>query len=196
MTTPMQQEKQHYSPFSGFLPFFWLALSCVLGILFAYFTHIPAWVWILGTVISLSFWILTLTLPKQLSLTHLLRKWTRADQRLPGLILSAIFFFGGWRYGSTRPIITPEHVAFYNERGTIQLIGTLIQPPDPRDSHTNLMITVNSLRILNEDLPEYSSNQMSGLVLIQVKPWYKFEYGDQLLVTGPLDTPFESADFS
>ncbi|MEA3325979.1 MAG: ComEC/Rec2 family competence protein [Chloroflexota bacterium] len=196
MQTPSKKENKHYSPFSGFLPFFWLALACLGGILLAYLIKIPPWVWILGIAASLLLWVLILTLPKKLSLTHLLRKWTRTDRRLPGLILSAIFFVGGWRYAATRPVITPDHISFYNDRGMVQLIGTLIQPPDPRDSHTNLIVSVDSLRVLNEDLPEAASNQMSGQILIQVQPWHEFKYGDQLLITGQLETPFEGADFS
>jgi len=196
MQTPSQQKNKHFSPFSGFLPFFWLALACLGGILLAYLIKIPNWLWILGVSASLILLVITLALPKKLSFTHLLRKYLRSDQRLPGLVLSAIFFFGGWRYTVTRPVITPEHVAFYNGRGTVQLIGTMIKPPDPRDSHTNLVIAVDSLRMLNEDLAEVASNQMSGQVLIQIKSWQEFEYGDQLLITGQLETPFESADFS
>ena len=196
MTIPSSNKAKQQSPFSGFLPFFWLALSVILGIYLASVTYIPKWVWISGMSLSLLIYVVILALPRSLNITHFLRKATRSDQKLPGLILSAIFFLGGWRYIAAQPIINPEHIAFYNDRRTVQLIGTLVQPPDPRDNQTNLTIEVDSLRLLDQDLSEFASNQISGRVLIQAQTWEEFEYGDQLLVTGHLETAPEGADFS
>ena len=196
MDNASAQRKKQHSPFSGILPFFWLALAVLLGIFLASVTHIPKWVWITGMSVSLLIYALILALPRNLNITHFLRKWTRSDQKLPGLILCAIFFLGGWRFTAAQPIITPEHIAFYNDRGTVQLIGTLVLPPDPRDKHINLTLEVESLRLLDQDLSEFSSNQIAGKVLIQAQTWEAFEYGDQLLATGQLETPPEGADFS
>jgi len=190
-----KKAKQH-SPFSGFLPFFWLAIASLAGIFLASLTHIPIWVWILGFCTSLLIYGLTLALPKNLNFTHMLRKWTRSDHKLPGLILCAIFFLGGWRFAATRPVISPEHIAFYNDRGMVQLIGILIKPPDPRDNHINLIVEVDSLRLLDQELSDFASNEISGRILIQTQTWEDFTYGDQLMITGQLVSPIEGANFS
>jgi len=196
MTNPSHNKAKLHSPFSGFLPFFWLSIASLAGIFLASLTHIPLWVWILGFCTSLLIYALTLTLPKNLNLTHMLRKWTRSDHKLPGLILCAIFFLGGWRFAATRPVITLEHIAFSNDRGMVQLIGTLVKPPDPRDNHINLIIEVDSLRLLDQELSEFASNEISGRILIQTQTWEDFTYGDQLMITGQLVSPIEGANFS
>lgn len=189
-------EPQQHSPFKGFLPFFWLALACIFGVIFADAARFPTWVWGVGTLISILVWILTLILPVSLPLTHYLRKWTRADQRLPGAIVLLVFFLGGWRYAASQPKITPNHTAYYNDRGIVQIVGQVIQPPDYRDHTTNLIIQVESLLPLSDDQPNIPQEKLSGLVLLQVQPGSEWSYGYRVRVTGLLQTPLESGDFS
>lgn len=110
------------SPFQGFLPFFWLALACLGGILLADLVPIPAWAWFTGMAASILALVLAWRLPRRLVVTHHLRKWTRIEQRLPGVVLLAVLCLGGWRYAATRPVITPEKAANYNDRGIVQLV--------------------------------------------------------------------------
>jgi len=116
MPNPSQTEHPYRSPFQGFLPFFWLALACLGGILLADRVPAPGWIWLAGIGLSLLTLILAWRLPRSLVLTYHLRKWTRFDQRLPGALLAAVFSLGAWRYATVRPVITPEHAAYYNDR--------------------------------------------------------------------------------
>lgn len=196
MQVPSPNETQNGSPFKGFLPFFWLALVCMGGILLADKVKLPAWVWGAGAGLCTLIWILTHVLPKSLTLSHRLKKWTRSEYRLPGAILAAVFFVGGWRYTAAQPVVTPGHVAFYNDRGTVQVIGRIIQPPDNRDNQTNLTLQVESLLLVDDSWMQVSSEEVMGIILLQVKPGNEWAYGDRLGVTGQLQTPFESVDFS
>ena len=116
MSNPSCDENRHRSPFQGFMPFLWLALACLGGIVLADWMPIPGGGWGMGLALSLGTLLLAWRLPKSLILTYHLRKWTHFDQRLPGAILSAAFCLGAWRYATVQPVITPERAAYYNDR--------------------------------------------------------------------------------
>lgn len=196
MQSPSEPENIQRSPFQGFLPFFWLSLAALGGIWLADWLVIPSWVWILGLGLSLALWILARALPRAWVLTHRLIHWTRADRRLPGAVLAAFFFLAGWRYCSVQPEMGPNWIGFYNGRGVVQLVGDVVRHPDPRGTHTNLILRVRSLKLLAGE--EYSSlpEKFSGNVLVQVRVGGEWAYGDQISAEGALETPFESGDFS
>ncbi|MDY6847451.1 MAG: ComEC/Rec2 family competence protein [Chloroflexota bacterium] len=196
MQTSLPNEPKKYSPFEGFIPFFWLSIACVGGVVLADLLSAPVWVWMSGFTICLAAWGLACFLPKGLVFSHRLRRWTRADQRLPGVMLAIIFFVGGWRLTVTQPTKTPQSVAFFNGRETVQLIGLVIQPPDVRDSHTNLTLQVESLQPLARMPENFDPETVSGKLILQVPSNRDWAYGDRLLVTGKLTLPYESDDFS
>lgn len=196
MPNPSREENKNRSPFQGFLPFFWCALACLGGILLADMVHAPAWTWLTGMAISILALILAWRLPKSLVLTYRLRKWTRFNQHLPGALLAVVFFLGAWRYAALRPMVTPSHAAYYNDRGTVQLVGTVVKPPDYRDNITNLEVEVEQLLLFGQGHQPTNPEDITGRVLIQVQPGSEWAYGLRLMVTGPLSTPPEHADFS
>ncbi len=197
MSQPISPQKtKNRSPLQGFLPFFWIALAFTAGIILEDATKTPAWVWIIGFGLVLLSLILTVTLPKSLVLTHRLRRWTGAENRLPTAVLVAVACLGGWRLAVTHPTVTPAYVGYYNDRGTVQLIGTVVDAPDRRDSYTNLTVKVSSLRPLEAAVTQIRPVEVSGKVLVQVSPGENWQYGDQLQINGELQTPFDSADFS
>ncbi len=196
MQNPVAREKIRRSPFQGFLPFFWMALAALGGIWLADWLKIPRWSWIFGLGLSLLLWILTLTLPRRWALTHHLIHWTRADRRLPGAVLAVFFFTAGWRYCAVQPVMTPGFIGFYNGRGTVQLVGEVVRPPDPRDNQINLVVRVDSLNLLDEPHPSPDPEKIKGNVLVRVQPGRDWSYGDQIRAQGALETPFETAAFS
>jgi competence protein ComEC len=196
MQSPSEPEKIQQAPFQGFLPFFWLSLAALGGIWLADWLAIPSWVWILGFGLSLALWISARALPRAWALTHRLIQWTRADRRLPNAILAAFFFVAGWRYTSAQPEVGPYWIGFYNDRGMVQLVGDVVRPPDPRDTHTNLILRVRSLKLLTVETDAPLPEKISGHVLVQVRAVGEWAYGDQISAEGALETPFESGDFS
>lgn len=196
MSNAPREEKPPRSPFQGFLPFFWLGLAGLVGILLSDWLKAPAWVWLVGMAISLLGLILAWRLPKSLVLTHQLRKLTRFDRRLPGALVAAVFFLGGWRYAAVQTVLTPQDAAYYNDRGSVQLVGTVIEPPDYRDNITNLVVKVEHLHLFGEEQQPIPPGEITGRVLVQVHPGSEWAHGYRLMVTGPLSTPPEHADFS
>lgn len=196
MSIPSPENHIQHSPFQGFLPFFWLALACLGGIIMADLVAIPAWGWLTGMLLCLLALVLAWRLPVRLVLTHHLRHLTRADQRLPRAVLLAVVCLGGWRYAATRPVITPAWAVYYNDRGTVQLTGTVVSPPDFRDNATNLEVQVEQFLLLNNENQPALPEDISGRVLVQVHPGGEWAYGMRLQVIGQLRTPPESPDFS
>ena len=196
MQTSLPIEPRKFSPFKGFIPFFWLSITYTAGILLADLFSFPIWVWISGIAGCLSAWFLAHWLPRRLAITHRLRRWTRSDERLPAALLAAIFFLGGWRLTALEFTPTMETAAYFNDRDTVQIIGLVIQPPDVRDSHTNLTVKVESLNPLAGTPENFVPEEVSGIVLLQVPSNRDWTYGDRLQVTGKLSEPYESGDFS
>lgn len=189
------QEKSR-SPFQGFLPFLWLSLAFTGGIIIADIANIPPWVWGAAAASCILALILALTLPKSIQLTHRLKSLTGTHQRLPRAVLVAIFFLGGLRYAASRPVITVSSAAYYNDRGEVQITGLVVDPPDYRDRTTNLTVEVESLLPLDITVPLVDPDQVGGTILVQVQPGIEWAYGDRVRITGELQTPDESADFS
>ena len=184
------------SPLQGFLPFFWMALACTAGILVEDALQLPSWLWAAGFGLAVLSLILAYSLPKKFSFTHRLRQWIGADRRLPTAALIAIALLGGWRMAAALPTHTPRDLAYYNDRGTVQLIGTVVDAPDPRDTTTNLTVRVDQLRPLAAAATQVRSLEVSGKVLVQVPPGEDWAYGDRLRITGELEMPYDSRDFS
>ncbi|MDY6874241.1 MAG: ComEC/Rec2 family competence protein, partial [Chloroflexota bacterium] len=184
------------SPLKGFLPFLWMSLACTAGILLGDALSLPTWAWGAGFGTATLILILALALPKTWLFTHRLRALTGATRRLPPALLAAAFLLGGWRLATTKPNITPEHTAYYNDRGTVQLVGTVLDAPDPRDNGLNLTVAVTSLRPLEAASTQVKPLDVTGKVLVQVPPGENWHYGDRLQIRGKLQTPYEGADFS
>jgi competence protein ComEC len=189
-------QKISKSPFQGFLPFFWLALAFTIGILLADWIAISPWYWFGGVVVCVLVFSLGLALPKSMAITHQLRHWAQMDHRLPGVILAVTFFLGAWRYAATRPIITPNNAAYYNDRGKVQVIGEVVQFPEIRDRSINLVVEVQSMSLQGNGTQKIESPKVRGLILVQTQPNGDWAYGDVLRITGELQTPYETADFS
>ena len=189
-------DKPKRSPLKGFLPFLWLSLAALGGILLADWLAWPGWLWAVGCGLSVATLVLAKALPKSIAFTHILRKWTGADKRLPSVMLVALFFLAAWRYVAYQPKIIPGHIAYFNDRGRVELTGVLVEPPDIRDKTINLTVRVETMRLPVVGPGEDAVQEMEGLVLVQTSPGGDWVYGDRLVIRGELQTPSESGDFS
>lgn len=116
----------------------------------------------------------------------------RTDLNWPWLALLLALLLGGWRYFSVQPRVTPFHIAWFADRTyDVWVTGALAQPPDVRDTYTNLRLDVQSVDTGDGDLPAH------GLILARVEATdLNLDYGDIVRVRGKLQTPPENEDFS
>jgi len=178
------------------MPLFWISLVFLAGILLAHYIQIPLFVWILLTIASLL-----------LLLPAVYHRWTRiiptsVSNFTQQLKINSLFLYpllllfislGAVRYLISLPEINPSYIAFYNDRSAESVLdGVLMEPPDKRDTYTNLRLHI-------EQFNNVESNQITplhGLLLARISPGTSFTYGDRLRLQGHLVTPPENEDFS
>jgi competence protein ComEC len=174
------------------MPLVWISLSFILGIVAASLFTLSAKLW-LGMGLALLFIAILLTLFARLPrFSGNLFFESLSKINFIYLILPAFLFIGAWRYQIAQPDLKdPFHIAFYNDREyDILVTGTLAEPPDYRDTYTNLKINVEAVDSGSGDLPAY------GLILARIPQNQIYEYGQRVRVRGELTTPPENEDFS
>ncbi len=108
-----------------------------------------------------------------------------------GLISVTAVGFGGARYITAVPAITPSHIAHYNDGDEISLTGLVIAEPDVRDRSVNLRLRAETIT-----LPDGVETAVAGDVQARVFRYPEIEYGMRLQLTGRVETPPEFEDFS
>jgi competence protein ComEC len=178
------------------MPLFWLSLAFLAGILLAAYVQIPILAWILLAMASLL-----------LLLPTIYRRWARIippsisninrQLKITSLFLYPLLLLfislGAIRYLVSLPAVNPSYIAYYNDRPSESILeGVLTEPPDKRDTYTNLRVHIEQLQ------PAGSSQftAMHGLLLARISPDTSLTYGDRLRLQGHLVTPSENEDFS
>ena len=169
------------------MPLLWISLIFITGIIVSSLFSIPAYLWFIvgGAVLFVGI----LFLPTRFSSNPALKSYFNIPPIY--LILLGFFFFGAWWYQFRQPNINAFHIAFYNDRDYELLVtGTLVEPPDYRDTYTNLHLKVEAVDSGSGDLPAH------GAILVRVPAYETYEYGERVRVRGKLKTPPENEDFS
>lgn len=112
---------------------------------------------------------------------------------LARLILVLMFFFGIGliRFFLAEPQFTINNVGFYRDmESKIAIEGVLAAEPEFRNNAQYLQFDATKLVLPFKEI------DLSGRVLIKIKTFPRFFYGDRLLVRGNLQTPAEFEQFS
>ena len=167
-------------------PLLWISLAFLAGILIASQVHLAVIVWLILAIIALTAAIFHRPLSARLQFLNL------QPSTFLLLLLSIIaFFLGAARYQATIPHLTERHIAWYNDRDyEILVTGVITEPPDRRDTYTNLRLRVTEVNAGDEAL------SVHGLILARIPPGEVFHYGEVLHLRGHLQTPPEDEDFS
>jgi hypothetical protein len=128
------------------LPFFWPSLAFLAGIILSSQISLTYDIWIILAGIFLLFAFRPRYLAKRLHLST--KTYLIIVLSLVGLCL------GGLNYQLRLPKIDAFHIAWYNDREYDLLVtGTLDEPPDYRDTYTNLYVKVEAVDTGSGDLP-------------------------------------------
>ena len=112
---------------------------------------VSAYLW-LGIGLAILFVFILFRLPR-FSDNPISKFFTQSVHPL-SFILVISFFFGAFWYQFRQPNIDAFHVAFYNDRDYEMLVtGTLAEPPDYRDTYTNLQLKVEAVDSGSGDMP-------------------------------------------
>src|SRR4030042_1135610 len=178
------------------MPLLWLSLAFLSGILLVANIPIPLFAWILLVLASL-----ILLLPP----VH--RRWARIippplsnftqQLKITSLILLPLLLLsmslGAIRYLFATPVINPSFIAYYNDQPAESILdGVLVDPPDNRETYTNLRLRIEQLHPVGDD----QFTPVGGLILARISTGTPFLYGDRIRLAGHLETPSENEDFS
>ncbi len=163
------------------MPLLWVSLSFLSGIAINRFLHAPVYIWLIIVLIPIGIsWALRNSFPGLLKS----RIWLISAAGLALLL-------GAMRYQSTIHTTTPADVSWYNDRlYDILVTGRLTEPPDYRDTYTNLRVSVEQVDTGKQVF------KVHGLLLANIPPNQIFHYGDAIRLRGRLETPPSNEDFS
>jgi competence protein ComEC len=163
------------------MPLLWVALGFLIGIASNGMLRLSANEWVLIALIpALIVWGLSKKIPQV----------KRSTVAIFIASLAALLL-GAQRYQSTIHKLTPSDLAWFNDRKYETLVtGWVTEPPDYRDSYTNLRVQVQQI--------DTGKNvfDVSGLILVRVPANDVYHYGEMIRVRGQLETPPVNEDFS
>jgi competence protein ComEC len=173
-------------------PLLWVSLAFIAGILLAKLASLPLYVWLIFAFLTLVAVIFLRRSTYKLSNIHAFEHVKATPTTL--LLISACviaLFIGAARYQVTVPKLSVSQIAWFNDRDyDILVTGTLVEPPDYRDTYTNLR-----LRVEEVDTGKYQF-KVNGLLLARVQENQAYQYGERVRLRGRLQTPPEDEDFS
>lgn len=117
----------------------------------------------------------------------------RRDASLRLAAASALFLLLGMaRWIIAQPVVTPGHIAWYNDTGYALLTAVVADEPDERDTYTNLRVQVKTITPKNSQ-----SIPVTGLALLRTERYPAYHYGDTLEIFAKPETPpvFESFSY-
>lgn len=166
------------------LPLVWISLAFLAGIVLASLVSLSIWIWVGLTILFIALAIFVRIISTRFHLSSfILHPFS--------FILLFFLFLGAARYQFSIPKFDAFHIAFYNDRDYDVLItGYLVEPPDYRDTYTNLRLRVTNVDTGDRNLPA------EGLLLARVSNNQTYQYGDIVRLRGKLKTPPENEDFS
>jgi competence protein ComEC len=160
----------------------YLACAWLLGLYLSSLLQLPAWPMGVAAVLCIGASLACQRYPRaQLAQTRVLR--------LGGFCL-LMLSLGIWRYERASPILTPGPLAAYNDGDAVTLHGLIVNDPVARDRTTQMQIAVHELKGPTAWLP------ITGLVLVQTPSYQDYRYGDDVEISGQLETPSDYEDFS
>jgi competence protein ComEC len=184
METTSQQAPGKFFKLTAWMPLLWLSLAFIAGILLAGQLTLPVLVWLILAGGTLFIFVLLRILSGRLHIPI-------TPLFLFSPFVLVVFFLGAARYQSTIPRLDAHYIAWYNDREYEVLVtGTLADPPDERDTYTNLRLDVTGIDTGDGTMPVH------GLILARLLPGGDWHYGDVVRLRGHLKTPPENEDFS
>ena len=115
--------------------------------------------------------------------------WRERTIRLVSACCLALLL-GALRFNASIPQLNEHSLAHHNDTGWTTIRGIVVAEPDIRDRRTNLRVGAHEIRV------EDQWQDIEGTVLVQASRYPQYVYGDELEISGLLETPPELEDFS
>jgi competence protein ComEC len=156
---------------------FWFGIAWLSGIAFSASTDLLGWQWLILAGGSLGGAIAS-----------------RRQAFFRTLFQLLLFLtLGAARFQLSHPSLGQENISWYNDSGAYASIrGVVVDSPDIRDAYIGLRVEVEKIRFSIEE----AYRPVEGLILARSSRFLDWDYGDEVLVQGYLETPPEFETFS
>lgn len=147
--------------------------------------------WLLGICLASLFQVPTelIWLTAVLPAAGVILWWREPPIRLVGACCLALLL-GALRFNASIPQFNEHSLAHYNDTGWTTIKGVVVAEPDVRDRRTNLRVDAYQIQV------EDRWRDVKGTVLVQASRYPHYAYGDEVEISGLLETPPEFEDFS
>jgi competence protein ComEC len=141
-----------------------------------------------GSLIQVPAWLLALALPLLICAIFM-----RSQRRL--LITTAFCLLAlvgsAVRYQSSIQTVDYTSLQFYNGRGTVTVHGTISDSPETRTASMQFHFAADAIRVENR------TTAVQGNLLVRLPFYRQFKYGEELQLTGKLETApqFDGFDY-
>ena len=116
--------------------------------------------------------------------------WWRERPIRVGSACCVALLLGALHFNASTPQFDGHSLAHYNDMGWTTIKGIVVAEPDIRDRQTNLRVDAHQIQV------EDQWQDIEGAVLVQASRYPRYAYGDELEISGLLETPPEFEDFS
>ena len=175
------------------LPLLWISLALMAGMVLASVIHAHVLLWLLLTLLGLfsiypAYRLVPAVIPLRAGRAGL-------DLRRAAVVLAVVVvagvFLGALLFQLNVPPRSEDQIAFYNDAAYDVLVtGTLLEPPDVRDTYSNLRLQARELDAGKGPVT------VRGLLLARIPTSEDLHYGDSVRLRGRLETPPSGEDFS
>ena len=175
------------------LPLLWIALSLMAGMVLASVIYAPVLLWLLSALLGwLSIYPIYRLMPAVTPLhAGSVSLQLRREVMVMALASLSAVFLGALCFQLNVPPESQGQIGFHNDATHDVLVtGTLLEPPDMRDSYSNLRLQAREIDGGNGPMA------VRGLLLARVPSGSELHYGDNVRLRGRLETPPSGEDFS
>jgi competence protein ComEC len=172
------------------MPLLWLSAAFVLGISVGFQLNLAWWFCLLVA----SIFILFACFEKKIPWIFAKRERIKNPmlRALPASALLIAFCLGVFRVALSQQCSTPLRLDRYNETEEVEIIGTVVRPPDVRTDAVYLTIEAESVHLTESLQPQPASGKLR-VRLVRSEGW---AYGDRVILQGKLETPEPTQDFA
>ena len=183
------------------LPFVWIVLCFISGIILSKYLHPTLFLIYLIAFISASFLVVYPVKSPGTSLRgispFLVKLFNSVNKRKRLLFLLLIGLAGAIAYRSSL-FYSPQNIANLSPNSDIRIIARVVKPPIERPKKTVLILRVEEfVRSETSDTSDRTSERkVNGLVKATIRrPLQSYHYGDRLLLKGRLYRPYNFGEF-
>jgi competence protein ComEC len=174
------------------LPLLWLSAAFLAGILLGSWQPLTWQLWI---GLAAAAFLVGLFEGRLAASAPVFKNWRKISPLPLGILLAALLA-GAGRYSMALPSYSPGDLAYYNDRGEVQVTGLVVAAPEVKATGTILRLQIKDLAVVAAATAPPQPLPVHGLLRANLLPGGDWQYGDLISLQGKLVTPSNSVEFS